>query len=417
MKSHFILSGVFMYIKRHIEEVVNKLFTTFPAVLITGPRQVGKSTMLKEKFKSTKYILLDNSTTLSSLKNDSLGFFELMGTPLILDEIQRASECFTNLKYFIDTNKKNGMYILTGSQKYELMKNVSESLAGRVAIVNMLGLSQREINKEKFTIPFLPTKQFLTCERQLKNVDLPKLWERIHTGSMPELYSQKNLDWESFYSSYVSSYIERDVKQLSQIGNELTFMQFMTLLAARTGEIFNMTSIAKEIGVSNNTIKNWISILQASGVIYLLQPFSLNVGKRIIKSPKVYFMDTGLVCYLCRWLTPETLQNGAMAGNIFETYVVSEIIKSYYNAGKEPNIYYFRNTEAQEVDLLFYENGSLHPLEIKKTSSPNLKDIKNFRILQNFYPTLEIGEGGILCCANTLLPLDTKNKIIPINLI
>ena len=201
---------------------------------------------------------------------------------------------------------------------------------------------------------------------------------------------------------------------LTQIGDSLAFMQFMVALAGRTGELLNMESLAKDVGVSAPTVKRWISVLQASNVIYLLQPFSLNTTKRIIKSPKVYFTDTGLVCYLTRWLTTETLINGAQAGNIFETFVLGEILKSYYNSGKEPNLYFFRNGDGQEVDLILYENGKIYPIEIKKTSSPNIKDIKSFKVLENYFPTVEVGEGGVICNAETVLPLGYGNKIIPL---
>ena len=234
---------------------------------------------------------------------------------------------------------------------------------------------------------------------------------------MPELYSNENMDWEQYYAAYVDTYIERDVKQLGSVGDTLAFTQFMTALASRTGELLNAASLARDVGVDNKTVKRWLSILQASNIIYLLQPFSLNINKRIIKTPKVYFTDTGLVCYLCRWLTPETLANGAMAGSIYETFIVSEILKSYYNAGKEPDLYFFRNTDGQEVDLLFYRDGKLYPIEIKKTSSPNVKDAKHFGTLSTFFPSLEVSEGGIICNAEDLLPLGQNLKIIPFRFI
>ena len=406
-----------MYIERHIDKVISKALKGFPAILLTGPRQVGKSTLLKKKYSSIPYVLLDNIVTLTALKQDSLGFLQLQGTPVILDEIQRAPESFLSIKYMIDSDRHVGMYVLTGSQKYDLMKNVSESLAGRIDIFSMLGLSNRELSGEEFYEPFIPTLSYLKGRNSKAFFSLPELWKRIHKGSMPEMYANEYIEWESFYASYVSTYIDRDVRQLAQVGDAVAFTQFMTALAARTGELLNMSSLARDVGVDDKTCKRWLSILQASGIIYLLQPFSLNVNKRVIKTPKVYFTDTGLVCYLCRWLTPETLTNGAMAGNIFETFIVDEILMSYYNAGKEPNMYFFRNTDGQEVDLLFYSDGTLYPIEIKKTASPNLLDIRNFKTLHTFFPSLEIGEGGIICNHNMLLPLDGKNRIIPVNMI
>lgn len=406
-----------MYIARHIEKTIEKSFAAFPAVLITGPRQVGKSTLLLNRFKNIPNVTLDNPLQLLSLRQDSVEFFKLHGSPLILDEVQRAPECFSVLKYMIDSDRRAGMYILTGSQKYALMKGVSESLAGRIGIIDMLGLSDREIYEDPFDRPFLPTSDYLLERRPKMAPSIQNLWERIHRGSMPELYSNENMDWEQYYAAYVDAYIERDVKQLGSVGDTLAFTQFMTALASRTGELLNAASLARDVGVDSKTVKRWLSILQASNIIYLLQPFSLNINKRIIKTPKVYFTDTGLVCYLCRWLTPETLANGAMAGSIYETFIVSEILKSYYNAGKEPDLYFFRNTDGQEVDLLFYRDGKLYPIEIKKTSSPNVKDAKHFGTLSTFFPSLEVSEGGIICNAEDLLPLGQNLKIIPFRFI
>jgi predicted AAA+ superfamily ATPase len=409
--------AISMFIERHVDRVIGRALKGFPSILLTGPRQVGKSTLLKEKYGNIPYVLLDNNITLAALKQDPLGFLQLQGTPVILDEIQRAPESFLSIKYMIDSDRHAGMYVLTGSQKYNLMMNVSESLAGRIDIINMLGLSNRELRGEEFYDPFIPTLDYLKSRNSKVFLSLPELWERIHKGSMPELYANDYIEWEEFYASYVSTYIDRDVRQLAQVGDTIAFTQFMTALAARSTELLNMSSLARDVGVDEKTIKRWLSILQTSGIVYLLQPFSLNVNKRMIKTPKVYFTDTGLVCYLCRWLTPETLANGAMAGNVYETFIVDEILKSYYNSGKEPNMYFFRNTDGQEVDLLFYSDGTLYPVEIRKTASPNAKDIKNFKTVQTFFPSLEIGEGGIICNHNMLLPLEGKNHIIPVSMI
>ena len=403
-----------MYIPRHIESVIKKSFATYPAVLITGPRQVGKSTVLKNLYSDYGYETLDDMNMIRAISSDPTGFLQLKGTPFIIDEVQKVPDLFGSLKYVIDKNKKDGMYLLTGSQKFELMKGVSESLSGRISVIDLLGLSYREIKGDKFNKPFLPTQEYLLSRKPSSKHDVKDIWEIIHRGAMPALYENDERDWERYYSDYVSTYIERDVHSLTQIGDSLAFMQFMVALAGRTGELLNMESLAKDVGVSAPTVKRWISVLQASNVIYLLQPFSLNTTKRIIKSPKVYFTDTGLVCYLTRWLTTETLINGAQAGNIFETFVLGEILKSYYNSGKEPNLYFFRNGDGQEVDLILYENGKIYPIEIKKTSSPNIKDIKSFKVLENYFPTIEVGEGGVICNAETVLPLGYGNKIIPL---
>ncbi len=406
-----------MYIKRHIEQVIEQAKLTYPSVLVTGPRQVGKSTVLKNLYPNMNYQTLDNPLLLQSIVSDPVGYLKLQGTPFIIDEVQRVPDLFLSLKYLIDTNKNNGMYFLTGSHKFELMKGVSESLAGRVSVINMLGLSSREIYNDDFNKPFIPTLEYLTKRKTSIPSDVKELWNRIHKGSMPKLYDDSNVDWERYYADYVNTYIERDIHQLEQVGDTLSFLQFMTALASRTGELLNMDSLARDVGVSAPTIKKWIAILQKSNIVYLLQPFSLNVNKRVIKTPKVYFTDTGLVSYLCKWLTPETLMNGAMAGGIFETFVISEVIKSYYNAGKEPNLYYFRDTNGVEVDLIIYQDGKIYPIEIKKTSSPNLKDIKHFKTIESYFPTLKIAEGGVVCTYESLLPLGENNKIIPISLI
>lgn len=412
-----------MYIQRHIKSAINKGIAAFPSVLITGPRQVGKSTFLKEEYPNIKNVNLDNRVILESVKSDPLGFLKDNKTPLIIDEIQRASDIFIDIKYFIDDNKRPGMYLLSGSQKMRLMKEISESLAGRIGIFEMLGLSLREIKCESFDDPFFPDEKYLSkrgkncTEKIILNKKDTDIWEIIHRGSLPELYANELMDWENYYSDYVSTYVERDVRDLSQVGDLRAFVSFMTALAARTGEILNTHAIASDIGVDDKTIKRWLSILEASGIIYILEPLSVNATRRVIKSPKVYFTDTGLVCYLCRWLTPDVLKNGAQSGGIFETFVISEIIKSYYNVGKKPNIYYFRDTNGKEIDLIFFENGLIHPVEIKKTASPNVKDIKHFQTLSKCFPTLNIGSGGIICNYEECISITDNHKIIPVKMI
>lgn len=406
-----------MYIKRHIENVIDAVKNMYPVTFVTGPRQVGKSTLLKNLYPDTNYETLDNPLLLQSISSDPVGYLKLQGTPFIIDEVQRLPELFLSLKYMVDTNKASGMYLLSGSQKFELMKNVSESLSGRISVIELLGLSNREICGDTFNLPFMPTLDYLSARKSKISLDGKALWQRIHRGSMPRLYEDRSVDWERYYADYVNTYIERDIQRLEQVGNGLAFLQFMVSLASRTGELLNMDSIAKDVGISAPTVKKWISVLQKSNVIYLLQPFSLNVRKRIVKTPKIYFTDTGLVAYLCKWLTPDTLMNGAMAGNIFETFVIGEILKSYYNAGKEPDLYYYRDSNGSEVDLLIYRDGTLYPVEIKKTASPNLKDIKHFKVLETAYSSVKIGQGGVICSYEKVLPLGENNRIIPVGFI
>ncbi len=406
-----------MYIKRHITNILSEDLRGFSSILLTGPRQVGKSTVLKEDFSGIRYVTLDDRLVLQALKEDPSGFLKMYGSPLILDEIQRAPDSFIDIKLMIDEKKEKGMYILTGSQKYHLMKNISESLAGRISIMEMLGLSLREINGDDFNRPFFPDDGYYEARKTFTHYEPNELWDMIRKGSMPEVYANDMLDPQRYYASYVNSYIERDVRELSQVGDTVAFTQFMTALAARTGELLNMHSIASDVGVDDKTVKRWISILEASGIIYLLRPFSQNAGRRIVKTPKVYFTDTGLVCYLCRWLTTETLMNGANAGNIFETFVFGEILKSYYNAGIKPDIYFFRTTNGQEIDFVFYRDGVLYPLEVKKTFSPNVKDIKHFSVLGKHFPTLKVGKGGVICSYDSLMPLDGNNMVIPVGML
>ena len=330
----------------------------------------------------------------------------------------RDNSGFLNaLKYLIDKEKNNGNYLLTGSQKFELMKNVNESLSGRIGILQLLGLSNRELNNESFDETFIPTKEYLLKRKPQNKFNIKKIWENIQRGSFPKLYEDENFDFERFYSNYIDTYVERDVRSILNVQDLYTFTQFMISLASRTGMILNMNDIAKDIGINVGTVKKWLSVLETSNLIYFLQPFSLNANKRIIKSPKIYWTDTGLVCYLCKWFDSEQLRNGAMAGQIFETYVVSEILKSYYNAGKKPNMFFFRNTDMQEIDLIFYENGKAYPIEIKMTNKVNVRVINGFKVLSTFFPNIEIASGGIICTEEELIPLGNEKYIIPIDYI
>lgn len=355
---------------------------------------------------------MDRGSVKNAAEEDPEGFLTLKGNPLVIDEVQKVPSIFDEIKAEIDENRRNGMFFLTGSQNFKLMKNVTESLAGRISIARLLGLSTREINGDENTIPFLPTMDFL--KNRSPSFKLENLWERIHKGSFPEIWAQKDIDWEKFYDAYVTTYIDRDIRELSQVGDLRSFRNFIISAAARTGQLLNYADMAKDVGVDQTTIKRWISILEASNIVYLLQPFSMNINKRLVKTPKLYFTDTGLVCYLCKWNTAETLENGAMAGNIFETYVLGEILKSYYNVGKEPPLYFFRTTNKEEVDFVFYENGTLYPLEVKKKSNPNKSDITNFKTLKTFFPTLTIAEGGVLCTGREVLPIEKDVKAIPV---
>jgi predicted AAA+ superfamily ATPase len=405
-----------MYIKRHVEDTIKKVSEMYPAVIVTGPRQVGKTTVLKKLYGNLRYVTLDNPETLEYARNEGGLFFKTFIPPVVLDEVQYAPELFPYIKIIADETKQKKLFYMTGSQTFHLMKNVSESLAGRIGIIQILGLSLREIKERKFNMPFLPTGGYLEqLEEDVKELSQEEIWSIIQRGSMPRLYHADVDDnfWRQFYSYYVKTYIERDVRALTQVGDEIAFLQFMRLLAASTGQLLNYSRIANEIGKSVGTVKNWVSILRTSGVIYLLQPYYHNFNKRVVKTPKVYFLDTGLASYLTGWYTPEQLQFGAMSGCMFETFVVSEILKSYYNKGYDDfGFSFYRDKDMNEIDLLIENNGVLYPIEIKKTGSPNKQDIKAFSKLEKEEKKI-LGEGGIICMADSIRYLTTKDRVIP----
>ncbi len=387
---------------------------TFPAVLVTGPRQVGKSTILKTMYPDIRNVSLDRSSVKAAATEDPGGFLQIQGTPLVLDEIQKIPELFEELKAEIDEDRHNGMYFLTVSQSFRLMKHVSESLSGRINIVTMLGLSTREIYQDTNNEPFSPKLSFLMKRNPAFSLKHDALWTRIHRGSFPELWANPAMNWEKFYDSYVQTYLDRDVRDLTQVGDLDTFRRFMVSAAARTGQLVNYADIAKDVGVDQTTVKRWMSILEASHLIELVQPFSINVTKRIVKTPKLYFTDTGLVCYLTRWTSPDSLANGAMAGALFETYVFGEIIKSFINCGKNSSIYFFRNSNGAEVDFLLYENNTIYPIEVKKRSNPDKKDIKHFSTMAASFEGIQLGEGCVICTTPELLPIEKNVKAVPV---
>ncbi|GHS87471.1 ATPase [Synergistales bacterium] len=405
-----------MYIERHISFVLERLKRSFPVVLVTGARQVGKTTLLRQNDDGQGYYTLDDYVFLDSIEQDAMGFAANVSTPVILDEIQYAPLLFRAIKLRVDRDARSGAFLLTGSQQFEMMRGVSESLAGRIGILTLSGLSSREIDGSRFTLPFLTTTEYLG-ERSPSVLPLRahELWGRIQRGGMPKLYADPEINTQDYYSAYVKTYIERDVRTLAQVGDELTFMQFLTACAARTGALLNLSDIARDVGVSVPTAKRWLSILAVSGLVYLLRPFSQNITSRTVKTPKLYFMDTGLAAYLCKWFTPETLEVGAMSGAFFETYVVSEIIKSYQNFGQEPPLYFYRDADRHEVDLIIHKDGKIYPVEIKKTASPNAKDFKQFETLRKM-SGLEVAPGGVVCMYDSPIRLSGGN-VIPVSYI
>lgn len=404
------------YKRRHAEGTVEKLAKMFGAILVAGPRQVGKTTMLKEIAQEIRYITLDDMIVCASAQEESGTFFKDNPPPVFVDEIQKAPELFPQIKMMIDRDHKKGQFFMCGSQQFQMMKGVSESLAGRIGLVTLLGFSLRERCGVEFDRPFLPTEDYFAQRKaQLADVPYSNVWGMIHRGSMPELCENPDFDWQLFYSAYVQTYIERDVRALSEVGDTVKFTQFMTAAAAMTGQLVNMASLARDVGISQPTAERWLSILIASNVVYLLKPYSNNITKRTVKTPKLYFLDTGLAAYLTRWTSPEVLKNGAMAGAFFETFVISEIIKSYYNAGiDQPPLYFYRDKDMNEIDLLIEDGGTLYPIEIKKHADPHKSDLAAFGRIDKI-PGMKRGPGGVICLYDKLVTLQGNDRIVPIS--
>ncbi len=384
-----------MYIPREIETTIDSMLRQGKVLLVTGARQVGKTTVLQQHLGSTfDYVTLENPLDYVAARSDSLLFFESHDLPLIVDEIQRVPELFGTVKYLVDQSDKRGQVVLTGSQTYHLMKGVSESLAGRIRILEMSGLSLRELVGSVSARAYVP-ERVATAQ-----VPTPPegfdLWAHIHRGSMPEM-QDKGQDWDAFYSGYVSAYLERDVRDLVNVKDEMKFYGFMVACAARSGELFNASDVARVAEVDHKTAKAWLSVLQASGIVRLLEPFWPSVDKRLTKTPKLYFMDTGFVCHLTRWTTPDALRSGAAAGHVFETFVVSEVLKSYQNAGANlHDVWFYRDSKKREIDLVIQEGRVLHPVEIKMGMQVGKDAVKSFSLLGDM-ADYEVGFGHVVC--------------------
>lgn len=417
-----------MYIKRAIEETIAKVAGMFPVLFVTGPRQVGKTTLLKQLAEAgRKYVTLDDPDVRYLAKHDPALFMQRNTPPVFIDEIQYATELLPYIKMSVDESGRKGDFWITGSQVFRLMKNVSESLAGRAGIVHLLGLSDAEIYG-------YASKPFTTDPQQLlKRLDVAKarnlneIYARIFKGSMPALYADEAVDWETYYRSYVDTYLQRDIRDLAQVADEMEFYNFMTVVAAHTAKPVVYEELAGAAGISAPTAKKWLSILVSSHVVALVQPYYNNVLKRVVKMPLLHFLDTGLAAYLLKWGNAEALEKGAMSGAFFESFVFSEIYKSYLNAGKEPPIFYYRDKDQKEIDLLLYQNGTLYPIEVKKAASPGKGAIKSFHVLDAVQEPekfgainelkIDIGEGSVVCMAKDLLPIDAKNWYVPVWLI
>ena len=403
------------YIHRKMEEQIRYLADHFPAVVISGARQTGKTTLVQQLIPENhelKYVTLDYPRLRDLARNDPELFLQQYPAPVIIDEIQYAPELLPYIKILIDKDRKNGQFFLTGSQLFHLMKNVSESLAGRAGILNLYGLSRAEIFNTAEE-PFLPSNDmFFKSEETVISI-----FDKILRGAMPQMIIDPQLSEEAYFGQYIQTYIERDIRSLIEIRNERRFLKFLSCAAARTGQELNLTDLGRDTEIDKNTAESWLSLLMTSGIIYLLQPYSGNTIKRIIKRPKLYFMDTGLACYLSMWNNAGALEKSAMAGAMFETYVVSEIIKQYANRGMDirSRLAYYRDNNGKEIDLLILQNNKIYPIEIKKSTDPGTGALRNFSVLSSLAE--ETGEGAVICLSSQMYPLDRKNRIIPIGMI
>lgn len=408
-----------VYLKRHMEEIILELNKSWSAILLTGPRQADKTTMLRKLAEreniGRKYVSLDDLNLREMAKSDPKMFLQFHRPPVLIDEVQYAPELCSYIKMHIDETQTPGDFWLTGSQIFRLMRGVQESLAGRVALLHMSPISQREI-EEKELQPFtLDFETLLEQSKIIPPVTAPEIYSRIWRGCMPGLVSGLHTDRNIFYSSYISTYIERDVRELSGEIDALKFLRFITSAAARVSQLINYKAMAEDADITQNTAKNWLNILETLGIVFQLLPYSNNVLKRTIKTPKLYFYDTGLVCYLTKCSSPEVAEAGAMNGALLENYTISEIIKSYQNAGLEPFLHYYRDRDDKEIDIILERDGTIFPLEIKKTVTPDKRIIRGFKVIDK--SPLHIGTGAVLCMADRFGAFDSENLIIPIWLI
>ncbi|MDP2855016.1 MAG: ATP-binding protein [Smithellaceae bacterium] len=407
-----------MYHTRTLEKYFIQASRQFPVSLVTGARQVGKTTFLQHLIGNDRiYVTLDDPLVLNLAKNDPALFMQRFPAPLLIDEIQYAPELLPYIKMESDKRRKPALYWLTGSQQFHLMKGVSESLAGRVGIVQLLGFSRREMSGlSETSAPFLPLPKEI--DRRLKSggtVTLKDLYNIIWRGSFPAMAISKNKDRDLFYRSYVQTYLQRDVRDLARVGDEMAFLRFLRTAAARTGQLLNLAEMARDVDISYNTAKSWLSILQASGLVYLLEPYFTNVTKRLVKTPKLYFLDTGLCAWLTEWSSPETLEAGAFSGAILESWIFVEILKSWLHSGQTPPFYYYRDKDGKEIDLLIIRDNTIYPLEFKKTSSPDKKVVQHFSLLEKL--NLKVGHGGVICLSTQSLPINAGVSSIPVSAI
>lgn len=405
-----------MYIQRALEDRIHTASEQFPVIMVTGPRQVGKTTLLKHLCGGKRrYVTLDDLTFRALANEDPVLFLQRYPPPVMIDEIQYAPGLLPYIKMAVDDSGLHGSFWLTGSQHFHMMKGISESLAGRVAIVNLLGLSRREIARRDIHIdPFLPLPSLVKARmKEAVPATLETVYRQIWMGSFPVLQTGAVKERELFYRSYLQTYIMRDVHDLTRVGDEERFVRFVRACAARTGQMLNLAELARDVDISAPTAKAWLSILAATFQIALLRPYRTNITSRLVKTPKLYFLDTGFCSYLTEWTSPETLAAGAMSGAIFETYVFSEALKSWWHRMQSPNLYYYRDKDSREIDLVFEQDRTLYPVEIKRSATVQRQWASLFSMLDRM-PS-PVGYGGVLCLCKEEVPLSEKASALPLS--
>lgn len=404
-----------MYIRRTLDQHFREAADHFPVMLVTGARQVGKTTFLREiAGEGRTYLSLDDPRLMELARSDPPQFMQRYPGPVIIDEIQYAPGLLPYIKMAVDGEGRPGRFWLTGSQQFHLMRDVAESLAGRVGIMHLLGLSRREQDGSADGHgPFLPTPEALG--RRLPDaaaLPLPELYRRIWRGAYPALTRDPGLDRDLYFSSYVQTYLQRDIRDLARVGDETAFLRFVRACAARTAQLLNVADLARDADVAPNTAKHWLSVLEASGIVYLLQPYHTNVTKRLVKTPKLYFLDTGLCCWLTGWTSPKALEAGAVSGAMLETWILVEILKSWWHRGKSAPFFFYRDKDQKEIDLLIVQDEVIHPLEFKKSASPGRESVRHFGALTRL--DRPVGPGGVICLTESSLPLAAGVVTIPV---